>query len=176
AAGPHGGAGGAGSGGRPAGRRRHLGRRHVGGRLYRRGGFPRGAPHHRGGRPGSGPGRRYRDGGGRVAPVRNPLGTPRPRPPGPGYVATVGQPLPGVLRPHGGHLLKERTTMFTGIVLEMGEVRGRQVGPEGAVFTITAPQSLPRLRIGESIAVNGVCLTVTSLSPGDAAFTVQAVP
>src|SRR5690606_10258647 len=27
-----------------------------------------------------------------------------------------------------------------------------------------------------SIAVNGVCFTVTSLSPGDAAFTVRAVP
>src|SRR5690606_26417556 len=40
--------------------------------------------------------------------------------------------------------------MFTGIVLELGEVRRRTVTAEGATFTIAAPATLPRLRIGES--------------------------
>lgn len=66
--------------------------------------------------------------------------------------------------------------MFTGIVLEMGEVRERTVREAGASFTIYAPSTLPRLTVGESVAVNGVCLTAVSLAPEEATFTVQAVP
>lgn len=66
--------------------------------------------------------------------------------------------------------------MFTGIVLEMGEIRRRTVAEHGATLTIGARETMARLRLGESVAVNGVCLTVVALSLEDSTFTVQAVP
>ncbi|WP_130868632.1 riboflavin synthase [Intestinimonas massiliensis (ex Afouda et al. 2020)] len=54
--------------------------------------------------------------------------------------------------------------MFTGIVEEMGQVEGIQRGRQSAVLTIRAKTVLEGTKIGDSIAVNGVCLTVTSLS------------
>ena len=53
--------------------------------------------------------------------------------------------------------------MFTGIVEEMGQVEGIQRGRQSAVLTIRAQTVLEGTKIGDSIAVNGVCLTVTSL-------------
>ncbi|HEV7588966.1 MAG TPA: riboflavin synthase, partial [Longimicrobium sp.] len=63
--------------------------------------------------------------------------------------------------------------MFTGIVEEVGTVD--EVRPEGngAVFTIAAETVREGLVVGDSVAVDGACLTVTSLL--DQAFTVQAV-
>ena len=63
--------------------------------------------------------------------------------------------------------------MFTGIVEEVGTVD--EVRPEGngAVFTIAAETVRDGLALGDSVAVDGACLTVTSLLDG--AFTVQAV-
>ena len=55
--------------------------------------------------------------------------------------------------------------MFTGIVEEMGQVEGIQRGRKSAILTIRAKTVLEGTKIGDSIAVNGVCLTVTSLSP-----------
>ena len=55
--------------------------------------------------------------------------------------------------------------MFTGIVEEMGRVEGIQRGRQSAVLTIQAEKVLEGTKIGDSIAVNGVCLTVTALSP-----------
>lgn len=54
--------------------------------------------------------------------------------------------------------------MFTGIVEEIGTVAGVQKGRHSAVLGIQAKAVLEDLRIGDSIAVNGVCLTVTSFS------------
>ena len=54
--------------------------------------------------------------------------------------------------------------MFTGIVEEMGQVEGIQRGRQSAVLTIRARTVLEGTKIGDSIAVNGVCLTVTSLA------------
>ena len=54
--------------------------------------------------------------------------------------------------------------MFTGIVEEMGQVEGIQRGRQSAVLTIRAKKVLEGTKIGDSIAVNGVCLTVTSLA------------
>lgn len=63
--------------------------------------------------------------------------------------------------------------MFTGIVEEIGTLQGvREVG-NGAVFTIAAETVLDGMGLGDSVAVDGACLTVTSLPEG--AFTVQAV-
>lgn len=55
--------------------------------------------------------------------------------------------------------------MFTGIVEEKGKVRYIQLTGESGVLAIKAKKVLEGTKIGDSIAVNGVCLTVTSLQP-----------
>ena len=52
--------------------------------------------------------------------------------------------------------------LFTGIVEEIGKIAGIQKGAKSAVLTIQADKVLEDVHIGDSIAVNGVCLTVTS--------------
>ena len=56
--------------------------------------------------------------------------------------------------------------MFTGIVEEIGTVRTLRRGAHSAVLSIDARTVLERTRLGDSIAVNGVCLTVTSFGAG----------
>ena len=64
--------------------------------------------------------------------------------------------------------------MFTGIVQETGSVRGREPAGKAVRFTIDAPVTAPRLAVGDSVACDGVCLTVER---GDAtSFSVCAVP
>ena len=55
--------------------------------------------------------------------------------------------------------------MFTGIVEEVGTIRNIKRGQHSAVLTIQAKTVLEGTRIGDSIAVNGICLTVTRLFP-----------
>ena len=52
--------------------------------------------------------------------------------------------------------------MFTGIVEELGTVKKIKKGANSAVFTIRAEQILDDLKTGDSVAVNGICLTVTA--------------
>lgn len=54
--------------------------------------------------------------------------------------------------------------MFTGIVEELGEVLGRQYAKESAVLLIKGQMILEDLKVGDSIAVNGVCLTATRVT------------
>jgi len=54
--------------------------------------------------------------------------------------------------------------VFTGLVSELGLITTITRGESSAVFTIKAPQSVAGLAVGDSIAVNGVCLTATSLT------------
>jgi riboflavin synthase len=54
--------------------------------------------------------------------------------------------------------------MFTGLITELGTVSSIERGESSAIFTIKAPESVQGLSIGDSIAVNGTCLTATSLS------------
>lgn len=54
--------------------------------------------------------------------------------------------------------------MFTGIVEAVGTVRALRKGAHSAVITIEAPRVLDDVKLGDSIAVNGVCLTVTSFT------------
>jgi riboflavin synthase len=56
--------------------------------------------------------------------------------------------------------------MFTGIVEGQGEVVDLALAPEdaGARLRVRAPW-LEGLRVGDSVAVNGCCLTVTTLDP-----------
>lgn len=52
--------------------------------------------------------------------------------------------------------------MFTGIVEEIGTVIGVKKGARECIYTISASKILEDMHVGDSIAVNGVCLTVTS--------------
>ena len=54
--------------------------------------------------------------------------------------------------------------MFTGIVEEMGTIRSIRRGPHSAIIEIQAKVVLEDIHIGDSIAVNGVCLTATSFT------------
>ena len=54
--------------------------------------------------------------------------------------------------------------MFTGIVEEVGILEKVKKGTHSAILTIRAAQVLEGTKIGDSIAVNGICLTVTTLS------------
>lgn len=64
--------------------------------------------------------------------------------------------------------------MFTGIVEEMGTVARLQRVGAGYDLTIRAKTVLEGTNLGDSIAINGTCLTVTHLSP--ATFTVGLSP
>jgi len=55
--------------------------------------------------------------------------------------------------------------MFTGIVEELGEVTGRDVLSDAARLTIRGPVVTSDAGHGDSIAVNGVCLTVAEVLP-----------
>lgn len=63
--------------------------------------------------------------------------------------------------------------MFTGIIEEIGTVRSIRGGGSGVVLDIEASKVLEGTATGDSIAVNGVCLTVT---PGSGHFTADAMP
>ncbi len=54
--------------------------------------------------------------------------------------------------------------MFTGIVEEQGELLSMERGTASAVLSIRAKKVLEQTKVGDSIAVNGVCLTVTKLA------------
>lgn len=60
--------------------------------------------------------------------------------------------------------------MFTGIIEEIGRIRSLGTGS----LVIGAEKVLEDVKLGDSIAVNGVCLTVTSFSK--AQFTVDVMP
>ena len=54
--------------------------------------------------------------------------------------------------------------MFTGLIEEIGTVRRIERGAKGARLTIAADTVLENTKIGDSIATNGVCLTVVALT------------
>lgn len=54
--------------------------------------------------------------------------------------------------------------MFTGIVEEIGTLQGIERGSQSAILHIQCKKVLEGTKIGDSIAVNGVCLTVTTMS------------
>lgn len=54
--------------------------------------------------------------------------------------------------------------MFTGLIAELGVVTAINKGESSAVFTIDAPQLIGEIALGDSVAVNGVCLTATSIN------------
>jgi riboflavin synthase len=64
--------------------------------------------------------------------------------------------------------------MFTGIIEEIGTIRRMERQGQAMVLTIGAKKVLGDVKLGDSIAVNGVCLTVVSFT--DSAFSVDVMP
>jgi riboflavin synthase len=64
--------------------------------------------------------------------------------------------------------------MFTGIIEEIGSISNIKQTGESIVMTIVASGILKDVKLGDSIAVNGVCLTVTSFT--EKQFTVDVMP
>lgn len=50
--------------------------------------------------------------------------------------------------------------MFTGLIIEMGEITSVKMRSGGAVLSLKAPEAASSAKLGDSISVNGVCLTV----------------
>jgi len=51
--------------------------------------------------------------------------------------------------------------MFTGLISHIGKVKSIQSNGESAKLIIESPEIASEIKIGDSVAVNGVCLTVT---------------
>jgi riboflavin synthase len=64
--------------------------------------------------------------------------------------------------------------MFTGIVREVGEVVAVEEGGGPVRLRIRAPETAAETAVGDSVAVNGVCLTAVEAADGVLAF--DAVP
>ncbi|MDN4075779.1 riboflavin synthase [Fictibacillus terranigra] len=64
--------------------------------------------------------------------------------------------------------------MFTGIIEELGTIESIKKGNETIILTISASAVLKDVQLGDSISVNGVCLTVTAFS--EKSFTVDVMP
>lgn len=56
--------------------------------------------------------------------------------------------------------------MFTGIIEEIGTIQAVKKGVHSSVLTIQAQEILAGTKTGDSIAVNGVCLTVAAMGNG----------
>ena len=54
--------------------------------------------------------------------------------------------------------------MFTGLITELGSITAIEKNETSAVFTINAPGLISEIVVGDSVAVNGVCLTAISIS------------
>lgn len=63
--------------------------------------------------------------------------------------------------------------MFTGIIAELGTVSATEPADGGRKLSIGASNTLEGLKVGDSVAVNGVCLTVVSHT--NRIFSVQVV-
>ncbi|MEI8386304.1 MAG: riboflavin synthase [Verrucomicrobiota bacterium] len=60
--------------------------------------------------------------------------------------------------------------MFTGLVEEMGECQWLRRSTKSTQLTVLAPHIEKRIRTGDSVAINGCCLTVTSHTKGQISF------
>jgi riboflavin synthase len=54
--------------------------------------------------------------------------------------------------------------MFTGLIAELGRITAIEKGESSAVFTVSAPALISQIALGDSVAVNGVCLTAVSIT------------
>jgi riboflavin synthase len=54
--------------------------------------------------------------------------------------------------------------VFTGLITEVGTIASITLGKESAILVIDAPDTVAGIALGDSISVNGVCLTATAFS------------
>lgn len=64
--------------------------------------------------------------------------------------------------------------MFTGLVQSIGSIERVETRPDGHVLRIRCPDLAGDIRVDDSIAVNGVCLTATAVDAD--AFCAHAIP
>ncbi|MBA9026542.1 MULTISPECIES: riboflavin synthase [Bacillaceae] len=64
--------------------------------------------------------------------------------------------------------------MFTGIIEDVGTVQSLKRGIQSMAITIESPKIVEDVQLGDSISVNGVCLTVTEFT--NHLFTVDVMP
>jgi riboflavin synthase alpha subunit len=64
--------------------------------------------------------------------------------------------------------------VFTGIVRELGRVSALDGGREGLRLEVEAPGMAAEVAVGDSVSIDGACLTVTAVEDGRMAF--DAVP
>ncbi len=64
--------------------------------------------------------------------------------------------------------------MFTGLIAELGKITALKKDGRSYTLSITAKKVMEGLRIGDSVAVNGACLTVVAMD--SAGFSVEATP
>jgi riboflavin synthase len=60
--------------------------------------------------------------------------------------------------------------VFTGIVRERGRLVSRNGGADGAELVVEAPETAAGTSVGDSVALDGVCLTATDVADGRIAF------
>jgi len=60
--------------------------------------------------------------------------------------------------------------VFTGIVREKGRVVSVAAAEDGARLVVAAPRTAPHTAVGDSVAIDGVCLTAVSVADGEIAF------
>ena len=60
--------------------------------------------------------------------------------------------------------------MFTGLIEEVGHIRSIRASDRSTRLQIAAPKISSDLALGDSLAVNGCCLTVTAIENGDVTF------
>lgn len=60
--------------------------------------------------------------------------------------------------------------MFTGIVECVGRVESIETRRDGARLVVAAPEIASEVKLGDSVAVNGCCLTVTAFGEGRLSF------
>jgi riboflavin synthase len=64
--------------------------------------------------------------------------------------------------------------MFTGLVQERGRIAARSGGADGVRLVVAAPQTAAGASVGDSISIDGCCLTAVAVEDGSIAF--DAVP
>lgn len=60
--------------------------------------------------------------------------------------------------------------MFTGLVEEVGEITALRATPAGTALRLRAPGVAAQAAVGDSVAVNGICLTVEQIAGEQLAF------
>jgi len=75
---------------------------------------------------------------------------------------------------HFSHLSQFIKRMFTGLIEEIGSIKSIQRGGKSIRLTVSASKIMDDVKLGDSIATNGICLTVVSYN--SAGFSADVMP